>query len=99
MVGNMDKCIDSRGQEYLAGIFNEIANAMDCRNPTDAIAKFRQMVEEMELKNPVARNREEELKILSASVNPVRLKNNPVEMSIDTIACLYTKILLVPLKN
>ena len=93
MVGNMDKCIDSRGQKYLAGIFNEIAQAMGCQTPTEAIAKFRQMIEEMELKNPVAENREEELEVLSTSVNPVRLKNNPVELCFDDIYCLYKKLL------
>lgn len=92
MVGNMDKCIDSRGQKYLAGIFNEIAQAMGCKTPTEAIAKFRQMIEEMELKNPVADNREDELEILSTSVNPVRLKNNPVEIDEGTARKVYDKI-------
>lgn len=92
MVGNMDKCIDSRGQEYLAGIFNEIAKAMNCQTPTEAIVKFRQMIDEMELKNPVAENREEELQILSTSVNPVRLKNNPVSLGAEAIINIYEKM-------
>ena len=93
MVGNMDKCIDSRGQEYLAGIFNEIAKAMGSQTPTEAIAKFRQMIEEMELKNPVAEKREEELEILASSVNPVRLKNNPVELVLEAIFSMYSRII------
>ena len=93
MVGNIDKCIDIRGQDYLAGIFNEIAKAMDCKNPTEAIAKFRQMIEETNLKNPVAENREEEIDILSVSVNPVRLKNNPIILSQSVIRWVYFKIL------
>lgn len=93
MVGNMDKCIDSRGHEYLTGIFNEIAKAMGCQSPTEAIAKFRQMIEEMELKNPVADNREEELEILATSVNPVRLKNNPVGINQEGSMCLYNEII------
>ena len=93
MVGNMDKCIDSRGQEYLVGIFNEIAKAMGCQTPMEAIAKFRQIIEEMELKNPVAGNRKEELEILSTSVNPVRLKNNPVGLNSDTAKMLYSSII------
>lgn len=92
MVYNMDKCIDSRGQEYLAGIFNEIAQAMGCQTPTEAIAKFRQMIEEMELKNPVAENREEEMEILATSVNPVRLKNNPIGIDEKNSFELYSKI-------
>lgn len=93
MVGNMDKCIDSRGQEYLAGVFNEIAKAIGCQTPTEAIAKFRQMIDEMELKNPVAENREEELEILATSVNPVRLKNNPVVLNGENMIDIYTRIL------
>lgn len=93
MVDNMDKCIDGRGQEYLAGIFNKIANAMACQTPAEAITKFRLMIEEMELNNPVAKNREEELKTLSASVNPVRLKNNPIIILNDEIIIIYKEII------
>lgn len=93
MVGNMDKCIDSRGQEYLTDSFNEIAKAMGCQTPTEAIAKFRQMIDEMELKNPMAKNREAELEILATSVNPVRLKNNPVGINGETAKKIYSSIL------
>lgn len=93
MLGNMDKCIDSRGQEHLADIFYQIAKAMGCETPVDAIALFRQMMEEMELKNPLAVNREEELEVLSTSVNPVRLKNNPVELNIEATFSLYNEII------
>lgn len=89
MLGNMDKCIDSRGQEYLNDIFNQIAKAMGCETLSEAITMFRQMMVEMELKNPVAVNREEELEVLSTSVNPVRLKNNPVFLEKTEIIQLY----------
>ena len=94
MLGNMDKCIDSRGQEYLNGIFDLIAKSMGCTNPVKAIEIFRQMMEDMELKNPVAGNREEELDILAISVNPVRLKNNPIELNADVIRSLYCLIVI-----
>lgn len=92
MLGNMDKCIDSRGQEYLADIFNQIANAMGCKTPVEAIALFRQMMFEMDLKNPVSENKYEELDVLSASVNPVRLKNNPVGIDANVAMTLYSVI-------
>lgn len=92
MLGNMDKCIDVRGQEYLADMFNQIAKAMGCNSPQQAISVFRGMMKDMELKNPVAGNRDEELKVLSTSVNPVRLKNNPIELDESTIMKLYTII-------
>lgn len=92
MIGHMGKCIDSRGQEYLSGIFALISKAMGCENPVQAIAEFRQMMVDMDLKNPVAVNREKELEVLSTSVNPVRLKNNPVELDINAITILYETI-------
>ncbi len=94
MLGNMDKCIDSRGQEYLADIFYQIAKAMGCGTPVDAISLFRQMMVEMELKNPVAVNRIDELDVLSTSVNPVRLKNNPIFLDSKTISFIYNVIIV-----
>lgn len=93
MLGNMDKCIDDRGKDYLAGIFNLISQAMECETPAEAIALFCQMMLEMELKNPEAVNRGEELEVLSTSVNPIRLKNNPVYIDTESIIHLYDIIL------
>lgn len=93
MIGHMDKCIDRRGQDYLTGIFDLISKTMGCENPTQAIAAFRQMMKEMELNNPAAKNREEELEVLSTSVNPVRLKNNPIALNVMSINELYGIIL------
>lgn len=93
MIGHIDNCIDIRGQKYLTGIFTEISKAMGCESTEFAIIRYREMMKEMELKNPVAMNREKELKVLSTSVNPVRLKNNPVRLTIDDIDYLYTLIL------
>lgn len=89
MLGNMDKCIDKRGQEYLSSIFALISKAMGCESPEQSIAEFRQMMKEMDLKSPGAEKREEELDVLSTSVNPVRLKNNPVFLDIISICQLY----------
>ena len=93
MIGHMDQCIDSRGSVYLSDIFDLISKAMGCENPVRAIAEFRQMMKEMELGNPVAGDREEELKKLSISVNPVRLKNNPVALDMEAIKNLYHTII------
>ena len=92
MNGHMDKCIDCRGQEYLADIFAKISIAMGCKTPKEAVAEFRQMMEDMDLKNPVSGNKDGELNILSTSVNPVRLKNNPVIIDNRTAIELYSVI-------
>ncbi len=85
MLNNIDKCIDKRGQNYLTVVFDQISKAMGCENAKQAIVAFRKMMEELELDNPVSLNREEELRILSTSVNPVRLKNNPVVLENEAI--------------
>lgn len=93
MIGHKEKCIDSRGQAYLNSIFIEIAHSMGCDKSEKAISLFREMMVDMEMKNPVAENRDEEIDILSMSVNPVRLKNNPVELDSAAIVKLYNIIL------
>lgn len=93
MIANMDKCIDKRGQIYLTDIFTQIAKAIGCETVAQAIEEFRGMMKDMELANPVSENREEDLKVLSTSVNPVRLKNNPVTLDSEVIHTLYEKII------
>ncbi len=93
MIGHMDKCIDTRGQEYLGSIFKAIAHSMGCNNPEKAITLFREMMTEMEMQDPDAGNRVEEMNMLIYSVNPVRLKNNPVYLDKETIGSLYDVIL------
>lgn len=93
MLENMDKCIDVRGQVYLVDIFNQIALAMGCESPQQAIGAFYEMMKDMDLKNPESVNRSVELSVLSTSVNPVRLKNNPIELNSTAIQFLYDKII------
>ena len=89
----MNKCLGPRGEEYLWGIFADISKAMGCLTLEQAVVKFRQILTEMEITNPVAINKTEEIEILSHSVNPVRLKNNPVELCEFTIKSLYEMII------
>ena len=93
MIGNFIRCIDPRGMDYLEEIFNEISLSMGCSNPIEAIDLFEKMMAEMELHNPVAGDRESELKALSTSVNPVRLKNNPVGINEEEALMLYNVII------
>ena len=92
MIGHMDKCIDCRGQEYLNDIFVQISKAMGCETVEQAIKVFRTMMKDMELVNPISNNREEDINVLSTSVNPVRLKNNPVSLDNEAILKLYQLI-------
>jgi alcohol dehydrogenase class IV len=93
MIGNMENCLDKRGKKYLDSIFCDIAKAMGAKTATDAIALFREMMLEMELTKPESLNRDNDLNVLSTSVNPVRLKNNPIALDTTTIRELYEKII------
>lgn len=92
MTEHPEGCIDERGVDYLNSIFAEIVKSMSSDSVPGAISMFRGMMKEMELKNPVSENIEVELDVLSKSVNPVRLKNNPVKLSVEATFELYSKI-------
>lgn len=94
MIDNTNKCIDVRGQKYLIKIFDEISNALGCKNSKESIAMIRQMMHEIKLASPCSNKREDELKVLAESVNLIRLKNNPVELSNSIIQILYDKIVV-----
>ena len=95
MTNHMDKCVDARGRMYLDKTFEEISVTMGSGQPRLAIALFRQMMHDMELRNPEAgSDKAAEVETLSSSVNPVRLKNNPVRIEEETSKILYSKILV-----
>ena len=91
MLENTDKCIDPRGKEYLKNTFGEIASSMGCDTPEQAAGRLEEIFEKLKFEIPAATSEQyEELKI---SVNPVRLKNHPIELTADTIDALYHSIL------
>ena len=93
MLAHPEECIDSRGYNYLNGIFKEISASMNCDGPVEAIALFRKMMVEMRMDNPKSENLDADLEVLSSSVNPVRLKNNPVRLKSNHIVVLYDSII------
>lgn len=92
MVSNSDKCADPRGSEYVNNIFEKIARAMGCQSVAMAIEKFNKILSGFGLNVPDSK--EEDYDILTKSVNPLRLKNNPIGLDIETINNLYHQILL-----
>ena len=75
-------------------VFEDISVAMGCGGDVrEAIAKFRNMLRQMELGNPISANYDNDIETLAASVNPVRLKNNPVAISVDDARMIYRKII------
>ena len=91
MIENTDKCTDPRGKAYLEETFAQIAHAMDCWSAGEAAHKLQSLVAALDMERPVPKDNQYE--ILKKSVNPVRLKNNPIKLDEDTIDILYHKIL------
>ena len=91
MIMNTDKCIEPRGEAYLKKVFKDLAGAYGCEKPIDAADKFNKILKELNLETPVPQ--ETDYEILQNSVNPIRLKNNPIGLDTDTINSLYHQIL------
>ena len=91
MIENTDKCIDPRGEEYLKSTLDEIGQAMGCVDAKAGAEKLLQIFEELGLEVPEAT--EGQYEELRTSVNPVRLKNHPIQLTEETINELYHKIL------
>ena len=93
MLKHPEHCIDPRGYDYVTRVFHQIAGSMGKGQPTEAIQQFRKMMSMMGLEKPHSTSeRDSELELLSQSVNPVRLKNNPIQLEKDAILELYRTI-------
>ena len=79
------------GEEYLKKTFEEIASMLGCNTTDEACAKLQSLFDSLELTVPTAK--EEDYAELKTSVNPVRLKNNPVGLTEAVIESLYREIL------
>jgi alcohol dehydrogenase class IV len=93
MMEHPEKCRDPRGKAHLENVFGWLGQIMQCDSAYKGLMMFRAVMFALELPFPQSKNREEEIDILTHSVNPVRLKNNPVELDEDAIRFIYNKIL------
>ena len=71
-------------EENLQPVFREL--------PVD-LPWLRDLLAELQMTKPVSSDRENDLEILADSVNPLRLKNNPVAFTRDTLKAMYERIL------
>lgn len=92
MINNTDLCIDLRGKDYLEKNFFELASVMGEKTPMLSAKKFATFVRNLQLETPVIKSKDDFF-VLKKSVNPVRLKNNPVKLDEESINMLYHQIL------
>ncbi len=88
---HLERCIDSRGVEYLKKVFSEIADAFGSKTAEEASDKFNILLNSLKL--PAPQPKEADFVILKKSVNPVRLKNHPIRLDEEAINELYYQIL------
>lgn len=91
MASHTSLCSDARGAEYLDKVFADLAFVMGTHNAYEAAAKFIGIFKSLNLKKPLISDNDFE--VLRKSVNPVRLKNNPIALDEVTIDFLYHKIM------
>jgi alcohol dehydrogenase class IV len=92
MLDNSKICNDVRGFEYVSGVFCDIACALGSPSPSEAIATFNSMLEELQIEPPsgVSLN---EIQDIAHSVNQSRLSNSPIQLDDADILNLYANIL------
>lgn len=92
MAQHMEKCIDPRGKDYLEDLFLETASAMGCGSIEEALTRYQSILAELGMDAPIMKN-VSDLEVLTESVNPARLRNNPVRLDKETLRYLYKLIL------
>lgn len=93
MLSHPDQCADSRGWNAVQDAFCKIAHCMGASSPEEAVEAFEGLLKRLELNPPAPRPGD--LELLASSVNPVRLKNNPVTLREKDLYELYRQILSV----
>lgn len=88
MVSHVEKCVDTRGKDFLTGTFVEIACAMGCKTVQEAVETFQSIVHRTGVSLPP----KGDYTMLSKSVNLVRLKNNPIALCQEDICTIYQQI-------
>lgn len=91
MISNLELSAVSGGAAVLKHVFRELAEVMGCRRAEDAAARYQDLLNELGLAAPVAK--EEDIPTLVRGVNTERLKNNPVALDAEVIERLYREIL------
>ena len=70
----------------------KISKSLGCESPEEVVGWFEKLLHKLEIKSPLGTLAEVE--ILAGSVNPVRLKNNPVSINEEAFYKLYKQIVM-----
>ena len=87
------KCIDPRGYKHVEQSLIKLAEALGCPDTISVEQYLMNILRKLKLTAPQSWKKEDIL-ILANSVNPVRLKNNPIMLDSQVLMELYGEILL-----
>ncbi len=90
MIDNINKCIDKRGQEYLNNIFQELVSLFHLNKLNELKDYLKNLLVKLDLYNIDVDIKD--IKELTSSVNPIRLKNNPIALSSIEINKIYKNL-------
>lgn len=90
MLAHPEKCVDSRGPGHLEQVFSGLAKVMEADDAQQAASLFENFLSALELPTPYAA--QEDYQLLTRSVNPTRLHNNPVMLTEMELHNLYRQI-------
>lgn len=94
MLEHPEACADLRGCEFMMEIFSDMAEALGCISAEEGPDAVERILSDLGMKAPLAE--EAGLRKMVSSVNPVRLKNNPVLLDEQALEFLYRRILRLP---
>lgn len=92
MINNINLTSDSRGEEYLEKVFDDLDSIFECNNHKETLEKLKEILNNINL-NYTGIVKEEDINTLTSSVNENRLKNNPVSLNKETIEKIYRKLM------
>ncbi len=84
--------IDIRGESYLAGVLDKLNELFFVDSCEEAVERFCGIIQALDMEVPVLKDDQNEIEVLVKSVNPVRLKNNPVPLTEAAIRSVYSEI-------
>lgn len=93
MLRHLESGVGNNGSGCLPDIFEELALAMGCSCAMEAPCRFWEILESLHL--GILEADEADIALLAASVNPVRLKNNPIRLDRAALEGLYRQILTI----
>ena len=92
---HIEDCTDSRGKDYLLRTLVELNQMLGKENTEESVAWFTRLIDTLELPYPIESG-EEDIEILSSSVNAERLNNFPVKVTKEALRIMYRQIVKEP---